>query len=138
MLQRTKNSISEVLRGQLAVLQESWGVMSHPSGMKLHQLPFRHFLSAQCHYTSCVSVIFSSYLPNLPLVNLPVLTTCLTLKAIFVRVLTLYQAQHIFEPLVIYWCCSPSHWVLFVTSKNARQVRIRISTGFLHSQRKEF
>lgn len=80
MLRRTKNSISEVSRDQLAVLQESWGVVSHLSGMKLHQLPFRPFPSAQCHYTSCISVFFSSYLSGLPFVDLPVFAACLGFK----------------------------------------------------------
>lgn len=114
MLRRTKNSVSQVSRDQLAALQESWGVVSHLSGMKLHQLPFRPSPSTQCHYTSCLSVFFSSYLPGLPLVDLPVFAA---LKAITVSVLTGYHAKHILEPFVIYWCHSPSHWVSFITSK---------------------
>lgn len=68
----------EVPRDPMAVLQASWGPMSHFNRMRLYQLPSRFSPLAPMNWwlgnAFCVSVILQLHPPSHPMVHLPLLT----------------------------------------------------------------
>ena len=101
-----QREVVEVPRDPMAVLQASWGPMSHFNRMRLYQLPSRFSSLATMNWwlgnAFCVSVILQPHPPSHPMVHLPLLTASTggtPKQPTLVRVHEVHQAKCIFNHL---------------------------------------